>query len=355
MTDGRKRLLGAMATLCISALGTSVFSATPSSAEPSIHDVRDRVDTLYHQAEQASERVNEARIRVASARDRLVTLRADLREQRREYGAVRDQVAATVQTQIEGHTLTAATELLLTDDPDAFISQLTTVDEYTQNQNALAANLADQADLLAMRRERAQRVVTALRQDRAALVEDKAAIDEKAAQAKALLDRLEREQAARQAAEQEAERAARVSRAGGRSSDAAPETAAPPVSAAPPAAAAVSGGAAAAVQFAMAQVGDAYVYGAAGPSAYDCSGLTMSAWAQAGVALPHSSSAQYASGTPVSASALAPGDLVFYYSPISHVALYVGNGMIVHAANPSTGVRMDPVASMPMAGAVRPG
>jgi cell wall-associated NlpC family hydrolase len=105
----------------------------------------------------------------------------------------------------------------------------------------------------------------------------------------------------------------------------------------------------------MAQVGDAYVYGASGPDAYDCSGLTMASWAQAGVALPHSSSAQYSSGPQVPASALQPGDLVFYYSPISHVGMYIGNGMIVHAANPSTGVQVAGLYSMPFSGAVRPG
>jgi len=119
--------------------------------------------------------------------------------------------------------------------------------------------------------------------------------------------------------------------------------------------AAVSGNAAGAVQYALAQVGKAYVYGAAGPSAYDCSGLTMAAWGSAGVSLPHSSSAQMGYGTPVSISALQPGDLVFYYSPVSHVAMYIGNGMIVHAANPSQGVRTDPVGLMPISGAVRPG
>jgi cell wall-associated NlpC family hydrolase len=105
----------------------------------------------------------------------------------------------------------------------------------------------------------------------------------------------------------------------------------------------------------MAQVGDAYVYGATGPSAFDCSGLTMMAWAQAGVSLPHSSSAQMGSGTPVSQSDLQPGDLVFYYSPVSHVGMYIGNGMIVHAANPGDGVTTAPVNSMPYSGAVRPG
>ena len=105
----------------------------------------------------------------------------------------------------------------------------------------------------------------------------------------------------------------------------------------------------------MAQVGDSYSYGAAGPSAFDCSGLTMMAWAQAGVGLPHSSSAQYGSGPHIASGALQPGDLVFYYQPISHVGMYIGNGMIVHAANPSTGVVVSGLYSMPYSGAVRPG
>ena len=122
-----------------------------------------------------------------------------------------------------------------------------------------------------------------------------------------------------------------------------------------PASVPASGRASAAVNYALAQVGDAYVYGATGPSAFDCSGLTMAAWAQAGVGLPHSSGAQMGSGPHISQSQLQPGDLVFYYSPVSHVGMYIGNGMIVHAANPSSGVTTAPVNSMPYSGAVRPG
>ena len=110
-----------------------------------------------------------------------------------------------------------------------------------------------------------------------------------------------------------------------------------------------------AVAYAKAQVGKAYVFGAAGPSAFDCSGLTMAAWSQAGVSLPHSSSAQYSSGRHISESELQPGDLVFYYSPISHVGMYIGNGQIVNAENPSAGVRIAGLHDMPYVGAVRPG
>jgi cell wall-associated NlpC family hydrolase len=81
----------------------------------------------------------------------------------------------------------------------------------------------------------------------------------------------------------------------------------------------------------------------------------MASWAQAGVGLPHSSSAQFSSGPHVPASQLQPGDLVFYDQPISHVGMYIGGGMIVHAANPSTGVTISGLYSMPYSGAVRPG
>jgi cell wall-associated NlpC family hydrolase len=351
VSDGRKRLCGALTTLCVTALGTSVLSATPSSAEPSIADVRDRVATLYHEAEQASERANDARLRLRGAREDLDRVGDRLRHQRSEYERVRTQVVATVRAQVQGETLVTASQVLLADNADAFIHQMTTVDEYTQHQTELARRLHEQAQVLDEKEERAQRIVAAIAADRAALVQDKAEIDRKAAAAKALLDRLEQER--REALE--ALRARQAARAASR--DAARTATSPAPATEAPAAAvpAASGRAAAAVQFAMAQVGDSYVYGAAGPDAYDCSGLTMMAWAQAGVGLPHSSSAQMGSGTPVSTSALQPGDLVFYYSPVSHVGIYVGGGMIVHAANPSSGVNMAPVGSMPIAGAVRPG
>jgi cell wall-associated NlpC family hydrolase len=108
---------------------------------------------------------------------------------------------------------------------------------------------------------------------------------------------------------------------------------------------AASGGAAKAVAYAKAQVGKPYVYGASGPGSFDCSGLTMMAWAQAGVSLPHSSSAQYGATRHVSSSQLQPGDLIFYYSPISHVAIYVGGGMQVAATHTGDYVRLQALHS----------
>jgi cell wall-associated NlpC family hydrolase len=109
-----------------------------------------------------------------------------------------------------------------------------------------------------------------------------------------------------------------------------------------------------AVDTALAQVGDPYVWAGAGPDSFDCSGLTQYAYAAAGISLPHSSSMQSGIGTPVSYDALQPGDLVFFYSPVSHVAMYIGNGQIVHAPYSGTTVQVAELAYMPdFAGARR--
>ena len=115
--------------------------------------------------------------------------------------------------------------------------------------------------------------------------------------------------------------------------------AATPTPSAPPAPAPAAG-AGAAIAFARAQLGEPYRWGASGPNAWDCSGLTMGAWRAGGTYLPHYSVAQYEQSTPISASDLQPGDLVFWGSSSSpgsiyHVALYVGNGTIIQA--PRTG------------------
>jgi peptidoglycan DL-endopeptidase CwlO len=112
---------------------------------------------------------------------------------------------------------------------------------------------------------------------------------------------------------------------------AAPSAARPPAT--PP------GAVAGVVRYAYAQLGKPYRWGAAGPDAFDCSGLTMRAWAQAGVSLPHSSQAQFGVGRQVTRAELRAGDLIFRNSPISHVALYVGNGMQVAATHTGSTVK----------------
>ena len=332
MLNGRKRTMArpfgaALSGLALAAV-VGVIPSSPAQAEPNIDDVKARVDTLYHQAEQASERYNNAKIELQELRHDMASLKADQARQDNRLGAVQKQVKDSIVRQYEGESLSAVGQVVVSNDPKSFLSQLSTMSAFNDMQTQLFSDYSTQLKALDIRREATEKRAAEVAATQKKLAADKATIDKKFSEAKALLGRLEAQQ-----------REALASRS--------TTVRTPPVAA--------SGNAAAAVQFAMAQVGDAYVYGAAGPDAWDCSGLTMMAWAQAGVALPHSSSAQYNSGPHIAESDLQPGDLVFYYSPISHVGMYIGNGMIVNAENPSVGVKVTGLYSMPYTGAVRPG
>jgi len=126
-----------------------------------------------------------------------------------------------------------------------------------------------------------------------------------------------------------------------------------PATAAMPALAPGSSSGAGALQAALSKLGSPYVYGATGPNAFDCSGLTQWAFKQVGISIPRTAEAQAGSGTPVSRDQLQPGDLVFFYSPVSHVGIYAGNGNVVHASTEGQPVKVAPMQYMPFNGARR--
>ncbi len=326
MLNGRKRLITLLSVGAM--IATVGFLPSTANAEPDIDDVQARVDKLYHQAEQAQERYHDAQLELASLERDLDLLEADQGRQDERLDAVREQVQDAVVRQYEGQTMDAVGQVVISDDPQKFLSSLSTMSAFNDMQDQLFADYATELKSLDIRSDATEKRAAQVAAIEQKLAAEKKVVDDNLAEAEALLDRLKEE-----------EREEMLSRGVVRLPSDVP----------------ASGRAAAAVEYAMAQVGDSYVYGAAGPSAFDCSGLTMMAWAQAGVGLPHSSSAQYSSGPHIAMSDLQPGDLVFYYSPISHVGMYIGNGMIVHAANPGTGVVVSSVTSMPYTGAVRPG
>lgn len=128
--------------------------------------------------------------------------------------------------------------------------------------------------------------------------------------------------------------------------------AAPPISAFVPTY--VAGIAAQVVKFAVAQVGKMYRWAAAGPDHYDCSGLTMAAWKTAGVALPHNAALQYRTIAHVTRAKLQPGDLVFYFNPVHHVALYVGDDRVIQAPEMGQPVSLANIDLAPIHGYGRP-
>jgi peptidoglycan DL-endopeptidase CwlO len=124
----------------------------------------------------------------------------------------------------------------------------------------------------------------------------------------------------------------------------------------PPTPAAATGGSSAgvtALAFAKAAIGKPYRYGAAGPNAFDCSGLVMSAFKKAGVRLPRTSAAQSRVGTPVRRDRLQPGDLLFFYTPVSHVGIYLGGGKMVHASRSGQPVKISRIGGRPLHNARR--
>lgn len=331
MHYGRKRFITAL-TGFVAVLSVALVPSAPTYADPDIDDVQSRVDKLYHQAEQATERFNDAKIKLADLQKDLVALKADQAAQQAEVDKIQGVVDEAIAAQYEGQSLSATGQLVLSDNPGEFLAEMTTIGAYNDVQAQAIADYSKAAEALEIRRDAVEERSAELKATQKALGKEKATADAKLDEAKDLLANLEEKERERFEAAASRGTTTRI-----------------------PSNVPVSGRAAAAVHYALAQVGDAYVYGAAGPSAFDCSGLTMMAWAQAGVGLPHSSGAQMGSGARVSSDSLAPGDLVFYYSPVSHVGIYIGGGQIVHAANPSTGVVVAGVFSMPYSGAVRPG
>jgi cell wall-associated NlpC family hydrolase len=329
--NGRTRTTAALAALAVT--GSIAFSVStagsPAQAQPDIETVRARVDRLFHESEQAAERYNDARLELSELNGDLKSLEADQSRQGDALAGVRSDVRASIIQRYQTGGLGPAGQLLASDS-QGFLDDLSTSATVGQLQDSLLADYGTELEAYTIRKDQTQKRRNDIAALQKTLAAQKKSADDKLSQAKELLSKLEAK-----------EREAILSRGSDRPIDSSSISA--------------SGRAAIAIKYALAQVGDAYVWGAAGPNAFDCSGLTMMAYAQAGVSLPHSSRAQYSSGRHVSKSELQPGDLVFYYSPISHVGIYLGNGMIVHAANPGAGVKVSSVDEMPFAGAVRPG
>ncbi|TKJ34087.1 hydrolase [Blastococcus sp. CCUG 61487] len=312
-TTPRRRIRALLATAAVLAAATtgalvpSSAGATPATAAEASRLVQEAAQELTV----VDEQLHEAELAVAAQQEAARVAAAHAAEAQAALAVFEPQLRAIAKNGYTGKTQSRVAALLTSDSADELVQQMTTLDLIAAHTNAVVS----QASAAQVAAEQAQ-----------------AAADEAAATAEAALRQVQEQRAEvqRRASAYQADFArlsaaeqARVTTAvAGRSLDA-PAVAELPV--APGSAAAV------AIATALAQVGTRYAGGASGPDAFDCSGLTSFAYAAAGVRLPHSSRAQSQLGRQVSRDELQPGDLVFYYTPISHVALYIGNGMIVHA------------------------
>ncbi|HKH55651.1 MAG TPA: C40 family peptidase, partial [Propionibacteriaceae bacterium] len=242
--------------------------------------------------------------------------------------------------------------------------QISTVEKVSENQNSVLQDYLQQQADLAELEESTEADLAALEEQEKELKTLRAASEKKISESKAVLARLSAEERRRIAEEkrkaaaearEEAERASEQSTSTRSTSTSRSNTSARSNTQESAPASTGSGRGATALAFAKAQLGKPYQFASAGPDSYDCSGLTSASWKAAGVTLPRTSQAQFGVGRAVSKSELAPGDLVFFYSGLSHVGLYAGNGMLIHAPHPGSSVEYIKMSYMPYAGARRPG
>lgn len=349
---GRVKTLVRCLGVAVGTLGLIATLASPAAADPSdtpltVDDAKAQVAGLEADAAAIDQESVGVKEQITSSKAKLKEKRSDVATQTAKVTQMRQQVGQVALAQFQNRSLNTTARLLLTEDTDGFLNQVSTVEKVSQNQNsALQDYQSEQAELASLERSTATDLAQLEAQQKSLTVLRKQS-DAKITEAKAVLAKLTDEERQRIAAEE-----ARLAKAAQQDANAVTTS---DSTATDGTAVAGSGRAAKAIAFAKAQLGKPYVYAAAGPNAYDCSGLTSAAWKAAGVSIPRTSQTQYGAGKSVSRSDLQPGDLVFYYSGISHVALYVGNGTIIHAPHPGSNVRYAKLDSMPFAGARRVG
>jgi cell wall-associated NlpC family hydrolase len=313
----------AVATLALPLAMLSSAEQNTAQASPTrVSQLESQLQRLNQQSDQLVEQYLQAKLQLKQTQGMLGSLRAEAEQAGRTLQDAQERLgarAAAAYIQGPGNNLSA---VLGSSNPGDTLDRVQVLDLLARQDGDLMDTLKVAGDnyqarkraLEASQRQQAQQV--------AGLDAKKRGVDATVARTNALLSQLKASDRARVLAA--------ANNAGSSGSQPAPSF--PNVPASP--------GAAKAVAYAKAQIGKPYLYGADGPDSFDCSGLTMMAWAQAGVSLPHSSSAQYGATRHVSAGEIQPGDLIFYYSPISHVAIYVGGGMQVAATHTGDYVRL---------------
>ncbi|MGC9382361.1 NlpC/P60 family protein [Streptomyces sp. MH13] len=309
------------------ALSSQAANAAPSE-KPSKDEVKAKVDKLYEEAEKATEKYNGAKEKQEKLQKEISTIQDNVARGQKELNELRDGLGSMASAQYRTGGIDPSLQLFLSADPDDYLDKASTLDQLSGQQvEALKKIQVKQRDL-AQQRSEAGGKLKDLASTRTELGNKKKEVQGKLASAQKLLNTLTAQEKA--ALQDEEQRSTRSSERQALSGTGAPSG--------KPA----SGRAAAAFAAAQSKIGSPYVWGATGPSSFDCSGLTSWAYAQAGVAIPRTSEAQTGAGTRISSmSQLQVGDLVFFFNDLHHVGLYAGNGQVLHAPRSGTLVRYE--------------
>ncbi|MFJ1734702.1 MULTISPECIES: NlpC/P60 family protein [unclassified Streptomyces] len=317
------------------ALSSQAANAAPSE-KPTKDEVKAKVDALYEQAEQATEKFNGAKEKQEKLQKEISTIQDNVARGQDELNGLRDSIGLAAAAQYRTGSIDSSLQLFLSSDPDDYLDKASAADQLSAQQVEALKKIQDKQRELAQDRAEASEKLKDLATTRTELGKKKKEVQSKLAEAQKLLNTLSaKEKAALAAAD------ARASRDAGDRVDLGNTAPA-------------SGRAMAAFQAAQSKIGSPYVYGATGPSSFDCSGLTSWAFAQAGVKIPRISQDQANAGTRIySQSDLKVGDLVIFYGDQHHVGFYAGNGQVLHAPRTGTVVRYESIGNMPFQFGVR--
>ncbi|NUV63198.1 NlpC/P60 family protein [Streptomyces sp. CAI-85] len=346
----------ATAALTSVALFSQSANAAPSSDDgtPSLEEVEKKVGDLYRQAESATEKYNAAKERTTTQRKRVAGLLDDVARRTQNLNEAREELGSFAAAQYRtGAAAPDTATFLLADTPQDYFDQAQLMGRLTERQKSMVDDYVTEQSTTMRKRQEAGEGLAALTDTQRELKTAKATVQKKLATARELLSRLTAQEQARlaaierqrqeEAARKAAELAQRQAATAPATDTGTPSPSPSPTSSSSPGGGTVSTKAEKALAFARAQIGKPYVWGATGPGSYDCSGLTQAAWKAAGVTLPRTTYDQVTFGTTVSLADARPGDLVFFYEGVSHVGIYIGNGMMIHAPKPGTYVREESV------------
>ncbi|MDX3351054.1 NlpC/P60 family protein [Streptomyces sp. ME02-6979A] len=330
--------------------GTPGASATPSApAAPSappgkgkdLEAVREKLDGLYRAAASATEEYNAAEEKAEKQNAEIVELAKKIVKGQEKLDGLKDRAGAAARSQYRTGGLPDGAKLILSDDPEDFLDGTGRVIQGQRATKGLLGELTRaQRDLKAYAADASARFKE-LEANRKAKATAQKKIEKQIAAAEKLESELEKE---------EKERLARLER----EAQAKAQTAWLDSGILKDLDTGATERGRKAVEYATAQIGKPYQWGAEGPKSYDCSGLTSQAWVAAGQAIPRTSQQQWKQLRHVAVEDMRPGDLIIYFDDASHVGMYVGDGSMVHAPRPGRSITVAGAGSMPILGVVRP-
>ncbi|MEU1418559.1 NlpC/P60 family protein [Kitasatospora sp. NPDC005751] len=373
---GRARV-SILTGVAAAAVALSAQSGAHADPTPTKDQVKEQIDQLNEQAEQATEKLNGAQAKQQELQKQVGELQDKVARQQAAVTEAQGGLAEIAGEQYRNGGISPTVQLMLSSSPDSFLSQAGAINQAGSTQSGALKDLQEQQRRLDQDRNEAQGKLGELEATTQQLKASKEEVQGKLAKAQDLYNSLsEQERQAMRAAEEkaaaeakakadaakaeakakaDADRASRDNTRDQLPTPSAPAAKPAAAAAAPSAPAANGSRAAAAIAAAESKLGAPYVYGAAGPSSFDCSGLTSWAYAQADVSLPRTSQSQATAGTNVGTNIAnaQPGDLIIYRADRSHVALYVGGGQVIHAPKPGANVRYETASMLPISAIVR--